>query len=115
MIEIKRDMRRDFACPGQSSGLTALLDVPMQQIVDACGFVVGNASDGVGEPGFGSDTIQHGGFDQAMGDYDGLATRFKHTRTAANSRWQIGTNSWIQRFTNWSGKILHDWTTSFEA
>ena len=65
----------------------------MQQIVDACGFVFGNASDGVGEPDLGIETIQIGGFDQATGDDDGLATRFKPTRTAENSRWQMGTNS----------------------
>jgi hypothetical protein len=50
--------------------------VPGQQVVDLCDLVVGDAGEGVGEPGVGIDGVELGRFDQGVGDGGGLAASF---------------------------------------
>jgi hypothetical protein len=58
----------------KASGLPALLGcVPRQELIDAGDLAVGDAGQGIGEPGLGIDAIELGGLDQGAGDGGGAA------------------------------------------
>lgn len=49
---------------------------PWEQVIDLCDLVVGDAGEGVFEPGVGIDGVELRGFDQGLGDGGGIAACF---------------------------------------
>ena len=49
---------------------------PWQQLVDAVDLMIGDAAEGIGQPGLRADVIRFGRFDQRVGDGGRLSAAF---------------------------------------